>query len=654
MTSETTPETDRFQAETSELLQLIIHSLYSNREIFLRELISNASDAIDKLRVESLTHPELLSATHTEFEIRLIPDASKKTLSVVDNGIGMTFDEVKQFIGTIARSGTKALIKKNPELIGQFGVGFYSAFMVADRVSLHTQKAGSSEGVFWESTGENAYTIERRPRSEGTGTTVTLHLKDFKNEEIESENPSAHENPNYTDEWTLKSIVKKHSDFIAHPIRMKTIREEQEKDEKGEPIEGKTLPQVVDETLNSQKALWLKRSVEITPQEYEEFYQHLTHDYSKPARIVHFQAEGKTEFTGLLYLPTQKPWDYDFRDAKHGLALYVKRVFILSDAQELIPLYLRFVRGLIDSNDLSLNVSREILQKDRQVTQIRKVVTTKVLNALKEFLEKDRAGYEKFWESFGPTLKEGIINDVESQDRIKNLLLFRSTATPASGKSTDWTTLSEYVSRMKADQKSIFYIAGESEEISRNSPYLEKINELQMETLLLTDPIDEWVTKHLTKFEEKPLQSVTAAQLDLTSGQKTPSTPPELEGILKKIQSLLEDRVKEVRITQRLSQSPLCLVSPENESSAYFERLMDRFGKSLPKAKRILEINPEHPLFVSLGNLNETDQKEWVDVLYQQALLNEGSSISNPMELTQKIAKIMVRAASAPPQTPNS
>ncbi|MCK6600021.1 MAG: molecular chaperone HtpG, partial [Bdellovibrionaceae bacterium] len=441
-------QTQSFNAEIKKLLDLMIHSLYSNKEIFLRELISNASDAMDKLKFEVLTNHQLVRPDH-KYEVRLEPNKTDGTLKIIDSGIGMNKEEVVEYIGTIARSGTQKYhqlsqeMKNKPELIGQFGVGFYSSFMVAEKVILHTQKAGTNMGVVWESQGDGTYSIDEVPRPEGVGTTITLKLKKFQEEDHVAD---------FSDEWTLKSLVKKYSDFISYPVVMKTKvaipetateenKEPQYKDE--------------DQTLNSMKALWLRPAHEIKPEEYSEFYKHISHDWSEPIKTVHYKAEGTIEFTSLLFVPEKKPWNYQYRDTEYGLSLYVKKVFIMSDCKDLLPPHLRFVKGLIDSSDLSLNVSREILQQDRQVQLIKKNVVNKIYSSLKELLTQSRDKYELFWKEFGSTLKEGVANDVTAKDKIQDLLLFTTST------QDKLSTLDEYIVSMKPEQKDIYFITGE-------------------------------------------------------------------------------------------------------------------------------------------------------------------------------------------------
>lgn len=652
-----TKSTHSFQAETNELLHLMIHSLYSHREIFLRELISNASDAIEKLKFESLTQPDLLPSG-SEFEIRLQPDEKNHQLTISDNGIGMTQAEAIQYLGTIAQSGTKAFVKmrkeleKNPDMIGQFGVGFYSAFMVADKVTVHTQKAGTQTGVVWESTGNGTYTIEEKPRPEGRGTSITLHLKAAKDKDEEAAGKSLDDEgmtQDFTSEWVLKDLVKKYSDFVSYPIKMKTEKEVTPEKAEGDQSEPKTETVVEDQVLNSQKALWLRSSSEITQKEYNDFYRHLSHGWVDPLKTVHYRAEGTMEFSSILFVPAQKPFNYDYRDRKVGLSLYVKRVFIKSDCHELLPPYMRFIQGVVDSDDLVLNVSRELLQQDRQILKIKKALTSKVLSILKDLLEQDRPNYQKFWDNFGTTLKEGIAGEPGvsgSQEKLQELLLFRSTH------STELTSLKEYFDRMKPDQQKIYYITGDHLSQIQNSPYLEKLRAKGYEVLLMTDPIDAWVVGQLRKYNDKELQSIASADLDLNSAEEKKAKEEELKEASTKLKPLLDsmtdrlkEKVKEVRLSDRLTDSPVCLVSSSDESSAHMERLMKAMGQSMPTQKRIMEINPGHPLYEKMLKAPKNLQEDWTDILYQQALLNEGSIIENPMEYSQKIANLMVSAS---------
>ncbi len=624
-------QTQSFNAEIKQLLDIVIHSLYSHKEIFLRELISNASDAIDKLRFQSLTQNQILPAN---WQPSILLEANKEahSLKIIDNGIGMTSSEVNEFIGTIAKSGAKAFsqmnqeLKNRPDLIGQFGVGFYSAFMVADQVTLHTQKAGATEGTVWQSNGDGTYTIESVPRPEGTGTTLTLHLKKFAEEE---------EVQDFTDAWVLKSLVKKYSDFVAHPIQMKKA----ESPEAGNEFE----------ILNSQKALWLRSPNEITFDEHKEFYQHLSQDFNPPLKTIHYKAEGTIEFQALLYLPTQKPWNFNMRESEYGLNLYIKRVFIMADCKELLPAYLRFVKGLVDSSDLSLNVSREILQQDRQVLQIKKNIVAKVLSNLKEVLTKERAQYENFWTEFGSTLKEGLPSDTPNKDKLQDLLLFHSTH------SDKMTTLEEYVARMKPEQKNIFFITGDSLSQVSNSPYLEKLKLKGFEVLLLVDPIDEWVTSSLPQYKDKPLWSVTKEGLDLDSEEEKKIAEEskkkaslELAPLIESLKKALEENVKDVVISDRLTTTPVCLVSGAQEMSAHMQKILSQMGQNPGgTSKRILEINPTHPVFAKMQTASAEQQKKWAEILYAQALLTEGSVLPDPVKFSQAVSELMVQAATS-------
>ena len=614
-------QTQAFQAEIKQLLDLMIHSLYSHKEIFLRELISNASDACDKRKFLSLTEENLLPA-NTELEINIEIDKENKLLKIIDNGVGMSFEEATKNLGTIAHSGTKELLKhvqeakERPELIGQFGVGFYSAFMVADKVTVHTQKAGSNEGALWESTGDGTFTTDKVPRPNGAGTTITLHLKSFEGEDDAQD---------FTAEWTIKSLIKKYSDFIRYPIKMKNDKDEFD-------------------VLNSLKALWLKSPSEIKEEEYKEFYQQISHDWQPPLKTIHYKAEGTMEFHSLMFIPSKQPWNYYSRDWEHGLNLYVKRVFIMSDCKDLLPPYLRFVRGLVDSSDLSLNVSREMLQQDRQVGAIRKSLTTKVLNTLKEWAQKDRSEYESFWLEFGPTIKEGIPNDPSTKDKLQDLLLFKSTA------SDQWISLEEYVQQKPEDQKSIYYLAGESLEQLRTSPYLEKLKKKGYNVLLCVDPVDEWVTKTLSQYKELKLQSVTEDNLDLSSEDEKKEfkdLEPRFQSLMTTIKTHLDTKVQDVRLTDRLTETPACLVSSSNEMSAHMEQILSKLGKEdVPQSKRILEVNPKHPLIERMLVCTDETQKQWADLLYNQALLFEGSPLPEPLKFAQSINELMMNQAS--------
>lgn len=613
-------QTQAFQAEIKQLLDLMIHSLYSHKEIFLRELISNASDACDKRKFSSLTNEALLPPG-TDLEIQLEVNKEKKLLKIIDNGIGMSLEEATKNLGTIAHSGTKELLKHvqeakdRPELIGQFGVGFYSAFMVADRVTVHTQKAGTNDGVLWESTGDGTFTTDQIPRPHGAGTTITLHLKSVEGEE---------DSQDFVNEWTLRGLVKRYSDFIRYPIKMKN--------EKGEW-----------DVLNSQKALWLKNPQEVKDEEYQEFYQQISHDWHPPLKTIHYKAEGTMEYHSLLFIPSKQPWNYYSRDTEFGLNLYVKRVFIMNNCKDLLPPYLRFVRGLVDSSDLSLNVSRELLQQDRQVSAIRKSLTTKVLNIMKEWLQKNRSEYESFWTEFGPTVKEGIPNDPSSKDKLQELLLFRSTA------SDQWITLDEYVQQKPEEQKAIYFLAGDNLDQLRTSPYLEKLKKKGFNVLLCADPVDEWLTKALSQYKELKLQSITEENLDLSNEDEKKEfkdLESRFEPLIKTIKTHLEKQVQDVRLTDRLTETPACLVSSANAMSAHMEHLLAKLGQEGSAAsKRILEVNPKHPLIERMLLCKDQTQKQWADILYNQALLFEGSPLPEPHKFAQSINELMLNQA---------
>jgi molecular chaperone HtpG len=633
-------QTHKFQAEVEQILDLMVHSLYSQKEIFLRELISNASDALEKRRLEGLKETSMSS--DEEAHIRLSFDKDKQTITIADNGIGMSAEEVTQNIGTIAHSGTKAFfenaknLKENPELIGQFGVGFYSAFMVANSVTLHTQKAGTETGTVWESTGNGSYSTESVARPEGAGTTITLHLKEDKEEGA----------TDYTDEWTLRGIVKKYSDFIEFPVKMICNRTEPELDKDGKPVEGKTIEKEVDETLNSMKALWRKSSSEVTDDEYNDFYKQTCKDWTDPMDKIHYRAEGMQEFTSLLYIPSQVPFDFNQREAKWGPSLYIKKVFISDNVEDLLPIYLRFIKGIVDSDDLPLNVSREILQKDHRIRGIGKALLFKVLKHFEATLKKDRETYEKFWNLWGSTIKEGIASDFTNKDKLQKISLFRTSLDDR------LTTLDEYVARMQEEQKAIYFLTGESLEQIKTSPYLERLKKKGYEVLFLTDPVDEWVMQHITTFADKPVENITKAELDLDTEEEKKQNEESLKAQESKLKPLtdtilskLEETIKEVKLSSRLVDSPVCLVSGAQDPSARMERMMDAMGQAAPKSKRILEINPDHPVIEKMASQTSDTQMRWAEILYNQALLNEGSPITNPGMFTKQISELMVEAA---------
>jgi molecular chaperone HtpG len=638
--------TKKFETEVQQLLDLVIHSLYSNRDIFLRELISNASDAIDKIRFEAHSNEALLEA-NADWKIKIVPDKGAGTLTISDNGIGMGIAEVEENIGTIARSGTRAFLDSlkgkgvdNPELIGQFGVGFYSAFMVADRVSLVTRRAGEkSAACRWESTGDGSYTIEECAK-ETRGTEITLHLKEEMRE--------------YLDEWKVRTIVKKYSDYVQYPVVMDITREEVPTGVDGKPIEGAgTIAKTTEETLNSMKAIWTRSKGEITDDEYEEFYKHISHDFDKPLKTIHYAAEGVSEFRALLYIPARKPFDLFMPDKKRGVHLYVKRVFITDNCENLLPDYLRFVKGVVDSSDLPLNVSREILQEDVQIRRIQKNLVGKVLATLAEMQAKEPKEYLTFYREFGPVLKEGIHVDTANREKLQELILFESSKTETG----EFVSLKEYVDRMPAEQKEIYYITGEIRRVVENSPHLEVLRQKGFEVLFMTDPVDEWVVQALAEYGGKKLKPVDRGDMELDTAEEKKARETRKEenekqykGLLDFIGDKLKDQVKEVRLSERLAESACCLVSDQAGLSAHMERLLKAMNQEVPETKRILEINPDHPVMQALSRMYDEDRQspklvDYCELLLDQALLAEGSAIKNPLRFTKLVAELMVTAA---------
>lgn len=613
-------ETRGFQAEVQQLLDLMIHSLYSNKEIFLRELISNASDAADKLRFEALKDDSLYE-DDADLKIRVEYDKRQKTISVIDNGIGMSRDEVIEHLGTIAKSGTKEFFaaltgdqNKDAQLIGQFGVGFYSSFIVAEKVEVITRRAGLSreQGVRWTSAGEGEYTIENadRPRR---GTRVVLYLRKDEKE--------------FLDGLRLRNIIKRYSDHISFPIVMPA-----EGDEKGE------------ETVNSATALWTLNKKDIKEEEYNEFYKHVAHDFEPPLAYLHHKVEGKLEYTSLLFIPSRAPFDLWDRQQRHGVKLYVKRVFIMDDAEQLIPAWLRFVRGIVDSNDLPLNISREILQHNKTIESIRAGCTKKILNLLKDMAEKKPEQYRKFWQEFGRVLKEGIIDEPDKREGIAQLFRFSSTH---DDREEQIVSLGDYVQRMQNNQKAIYYITAESFATARNSPHLEIFRKKGIEVLLLTDPIDEWVTAHLEKFADKPLQSVTKGDLDLCEQpdeKERKKDDSKFTELTKRIKKVLEEKVKEVRTTQRLTSSPACLVADDQEMGRYLEKILKASGQKVPVSKPVLEINADHPIIRKLDEeIDEDVFTEWSMILFEQSLLSEGGQLEDPAGFVMRLNKMFLR-----------
>ncbi|MGL6072271.1 molecular chaperone HtpG [Craterilacuibacter sp.] len=624
-------ETLGFQTEVKQLLQLMIHSLYSNKEIFLRELVSNASDASDKLRFEAIAHPELLESD-PELKIRIAFDKDARTLTITDNGIGMSRAEVIEHIGTIAKSGTKAFFeqltgdeKKDASLIGQFGVGFYSAFIVADRVTLTTRRAAApeSEGVRWESEGHGEYTLENVDKT-SRGTEIVLHLKDGMDE--------------FLNDWRLRQIVRTYSDHISLPIEMQKSASVDE--------DGKEVVSEEFEAVNQASALWSRSKSEISDEQYREFYKHVAHDFSDPLAWSHARVEGRQEYTELLYIPARAPFDLYDRERKQGVKLYVRRVFIMEDAQKLMPHYLRFVRGVIDSADLSLNVSREILQESKDIDAIRAGCVKKVLGLLDDLAANDADKYKTFWTEFGQVLKEGVGEDFANKARIAKLLRFVSTH---EGSTEPSVSLADYIGRMKEGQDKVYYITADSYAAAANSPHLEVFRKKGVEVLLLIDRVDEWVTASLTEFDGKALVSVAKGELDLGSLEDEADKAAQKEAeesarpLIERVKSLLGEQVEDVRATLRLTDSPACLVVGANEMSAHLERILKQAGQDVPVSRPVLEVNPEHMLVKRLAV--ESDDARAADlahVLFDQALLAEGGKLEDPASFVKRINRLML------------
>lgn len=623
-----------FKAEVNKILDLMVHSLYSNKEIFLRELISNASDAIDKARYESLTNATLAEGGE-EWQIELIVDKEAGTLTVRDNGIGMTEDEAAEVLGTIAHSGTKEFIKllesreveNNPELIGQFGVGFYSAFMVADKVSVITRKAGAAAdaAVIWESESDGTYTIEKTSK-EGKGTDIVLTLKE--------------EEKQFLEEHELRRVVKKYSDFIEYPVVMDVTRSKPDPED-----EEKTITETEQETLNSRKAIWLKSKEEISIEEYNEFYKHVSHDFSDPAKVIHYRAEGTTEFSALLYLPKKRPYDIFYQDYKIGPALYVRRVQIMDHCEEVIPSYLRFVKGVVECADLPLNVSREILQHNKAVSVIKKNITKKVLDTLAQMKSDEPEAYAEFYAEFGRILKEGIHHDFERRETIADLLLFESTNT----KPGETTTLASYIERMPEEQKEIFYITGSDRASAEASPYLEVFKDKGIEVLIMSDDFDDIIISGLGTYKEKPFQSAIKGDLDLGETDKE-EQQKEFGDLLEMMKEELKDLVADVRISGRLKNSAVCLVAGEHDMDPKMAKMFEAMGQQVPKGQRILEVNPGHDLIARMKQVFAADKKssrlkEYIGLLYDQALLLEGDKPRDPVKFAASIASLMAEGA---------
>ncbi len=631
-------ETLSFQAQVKQLLHLVTHALYSNKEIFLRELISNASDAADKLRFEALTDAALYEQD-PELYIRVDVDARANTITVTDNGIGMSRDEVIANLGTIAQSGTRDFLNrltgdqaKDAHLIGQFGVGFYSAFVVADKVVVKTRRAGmsSAQGVYWESTGEGDYVIKNIERSQ-RGTEVILHIRKGDEE--------------FAEPWRLRNIITKYSDHILLPIKMQKLNMSADEKEQTE----KSAPEY--EVVNRATALWTLPKNQIKDEEYNELYKHISHDFENPLLWSHNRVEGKLEYTSLLYIPSRAPMDLWNRDQRYGLKLYVHRVFIMDDAEQLLPSYLRFVRGVVDSNDLPLNVSREILQSSQVIDSMRSGCVKRILDLLEDLSKNDKEKYAKFWNAFGNVLKEGVYEDFANRERIAQLLCFASTHTDTAEQNV---FLQDYIKRMPSGQKKIYYITADTFNAAKNSPHLEIFRKKGIEVLLLSDRVDEWLVSHLTEFEGKPLQSVAKGDLDLEglkekSGKKkkdkdkTKTSDDEFAGILTHIKSVLGDKVADVRLTDRLTDSPACLVTGENDMSIHLQNMLKAAGQAIPMSKPIMEINPEHPLIIKTKD--ETDEArfaEWVWILFEQAQLAQGTPLEDPATFVKRLNGLLL------------
>lgn len=624
-------QTLQFQTEVKQLLQLMIHSLYSNKEIFLRELISNAADAADKLRFEALNNSALMP--EGDLKITVFADSEAKTITVSDNGIGMSQEEIIEHLGTIAKSGTKAFMEqltgdaqKDAHLIGQFGVGFYSAFIVADTVTVQSRRAGlpENEGVRWQSKGDGEFSVEKISKAE-QGTDVILHLKEDENDLLS--------------DWTLRRIVTTYSDHISVPIWMKKAPEY---DEEGNPKPSEEM-----EAVNQAQALWTRAKNDISDEQYQEFYKHVSHDFDNALAWTHSRVEGRQEYTSLLYIPKRAPYDLYERDPKHGVKLYVKRVFIMDDAKKLMPLYLRFVRGVIDSSDLPLNVSREILQESRDLDSIRSGSVKKVLSLLEDLAKNDAEKYHQFWQTFGQTLKEGVGEDFANKERIAALCRFASTHQDSEEQTV---SLADYIERMKEGQEKIYYITAESYAAAKNSPHLEVFNKKGIEVLLLTDRVDEWVTGSLFEFEGKALASIAKGELDLgnmadeTDKAEQEKAQEAAKDTIAHIQAALGEKVASVRATTRLTESPACLVVGEHDMSQNLARMLESAGASgqMPQSKPTLEINPEHRLIERIAKADEALRNDLAELVYEQALLAEGGKLENPAAFVKRLNKLLL------------
>jgi molecular chaperone HtpG len=631
MTTAANTETRGFETEVNQLLDLMIHSLYSNKEIFLRELISNASDACDRLRFSAVSDASLYEED-IELKIKVSYDKDNRTITISDNGIGMSRDEVIDHIGTIAKSGTRSFLdsmtgdeKDDAKLIGQFGVGFYSSFIVAEEVTLRTRRAGQAadQGVEWVSEGKGEYNIASIDKP-GRGTEITLKLREGEDE--------------FLNDWKLRSIITSYSDHIDFPVMMdKAIEPEEEG--------GETT--IEEETVNQASALWTRARSEISDDEYKEFYKHVGHDFEDPIDWNHSRVEGTNEYTSLLYIPARAPFDLYEREPRHGIKLYVQRVFIMEDSEKLMPRYLRFVRGLIDSNDLPLNVSREILQGSKVIDSIRSGSTKKVLGMLEKLASNDPEKYQSFWTEFGKVLKEGPAEDFANREKIGKLLRFATTQTDAPEQTV---SLDDYIGRMQEGQDKIYYIAADSHSAAKNSPHLEIFRKKGIEVLLLSDRVDEWLTAHMMEYDGKKLQSVAKGELDLGDDEESEKELEKkakgAEKLLKRMKDALEDKVEEVRVTNRLTDSPACIVLNEQDMAMHMQRILKEAGHELPSSKPILEINPDHPIVKKLdAEKSKKKFADWSDILFDQALLAEGGQLEDPASFVAKLNKMLVTIA---------
>ncbi len=631
MSVEANTETRGFETEVNQLLDLMIHSLYSNKEIFLRELISNASDACDKLRFLALSDDSLYEKD-IDLKIKVSVNADEKTITISDNGVGMTRDEVIEHIGTIAKSGTRSFLDSmskdqtnDANLIGQFGVGFYSSFIVADKVTLKTRKAGEAaeNGVCWTSEGKGSYEIESIEKAD-RGTEITLHLRE---DDVE-----------FANDWKLRSIITQYSDHIGFPVVMDKVIEPEE--EGGETT-------IEEEAVNQASALWTRSKSDISDDEYKEFYKHVSHDFEEPLQWSHNRVEGNNEYTSLLYLPKRAPFDLYDRESKHGIKLYVQRVFILEDSEQLMPKYLRFVRGLVDSSSLPLNVSREILQSSKVIDSIKNGSVKKVLGMLEKMAKNDPQQYQEFWKEFGKVLKEGPGEDFANRDKIAKLLRFASTQSDTEEQNV---SLDDYISRMQEGQDKIYYIAADTHSAAKNSPHLEIFRKKGIEVLLLSDRVDEWLTSHLTEYEGKSLQSVAKGELDLDkdedSKKELEEKAKESEDLLKRMKDMLSDKVEEVRVTNRLTASPACIVLKDHDMAMYMQRLLKEAGHAMPGSKPILEINTDHPIVKKLDQEKAEEKfKDLSEFLFDQAILAEGGQLDDPASFVHKLNEMLAGVA---------